>query len=88
METRLNPEQEFLSKERRVLLRKGLKRLKPPDVKILRLRTMQELSAEETARLLKLPVKTMKSRLHRARTKLARHVESIVARKRHRRSSN
>lgn len=88
VETRLNPEQEYLSKERRVLLRKGLKRLRPPDVKILHLRTMQELSAEETARILELPVKTMKSRLHRARTKLARHVESIVARKRHRRSGN
>lgn len=88
VETRMNPEQEFLSKERRVLLRKGLKRLTPPDVRILHLRTMQELSAEETARLLKLPVKTMKSRLHRARTKLARHVESIVARKRHRRIGN
>ena len=88
VETRLNPEQEFLSKERRVLLRKGLVRLRPPDVKILHLRTMQELSAEETARLLKLPVKTMKSRLHRARTKLARHVDSIVARKRHRRGGN
>lgn len=88
VETRLNPEQEYLSKERRVLLRRGLKRLRPAEVKLLHLRTMQELSAEETAGLLELPVKTMKSRLHRARTKLARHVESLVARKRHRRSVN
>lgn len=88
VETRLNPEQEFLSNERRVLLRKGLKRLRPPDVKILHLRTMQELSAEETARILEVPVKTMKSRLHRARMKLAGHVESIVTRKRHRRGGN
>lgn len=84
VETRLNPEQEYLSKERRVLLRKGLKKLRPPDVEILHLRTMQELSAEETARILELPVRTMKSRLHRARTKLAGHVQSMVGRKRHR----
>lgn len=83
VETRLNPEQEYLSKEGRVLLQKGLKRLSPPDVQILQLRTIQEFSAKETARILELPVKTMKSRLHRARTKLTRHVQSIIARQRH-----
>lgn len=87
-EKRLNPEQEYLSKERRVLLRKGLKRLRPTDIEILHLRTMKELSAKETARILELPVNAMKSRLHRARTKLARHVTSIVARKPRCRSSN
>ena len=87
-EKRLNPEQEYLSKELRVLLRKGLKRLRPTDIEILHLRTMKELSAKETARILELPVNAMKSRLHRARTKLARHVTSIVARKPRCRSSN
>lgn len=82
-ETRLNPEQEYLSKERRVLLQKGLKKLRPLDFEILHLRGVQQLSAKETARILKLPVNTIKSRLHRARTKLGRHVESIVARERH-----
>jgi RNA polymerase sigma-70 factor (ECF subfamily) len=84
VETRLNPEQEYLSKEGRVLLEKGLKKLRPLYVEVLHLRKMQELSAKETARMLELPVGTVKARLHRARTKLARHVQSIVTRKRHR----
>jgi RNA polymerase sigma-70 factor (ECF subfamily) len=84
VETRLNPEQEYLSKEGRVLLEKGLKRLRPLYVEVLHLRNVQELSAKETARILELPVGTVKARLHRARTKLARHVQSIGTRKQHR----
>jgi len=84
VETRLNPEQEYLCKEGRVLLLEGLKKLGPRDVEILLLRSVQELSAEETAEILELPVGRIKSRLHRARTKLARHVRSIVARKSYR----
>jgi len=79
-----NPEQEYLSKEGRILLAKGLKKLRPLDVEILHLRSLQELSAKETARILEVPVGRVKSRLHRARTKLTRHVQSIVTRKRHR----
>ena len=85
VETRLNPEQEYLSKEGRILLEKGLKKLRPLHLEVLHLRNVQELSAKETARILELPVGTVKARLHRARTKLARHVQSIVTRKRHRR---
>ena len=86
VETRLNPEQEYLSKEGRVMLQKGLKKLRPLYVQVLRLRGLQELSAKETAAMLELPVGTVKARLHRARTTLARHVKSITSRKRHRRS--
>jgi RNA polymerase sigma-70 factor (ECF subfamily) len=85
VETRLNPEQEYLSKEGRALLAKGLKKLRPLYVEVLHLRNVQELSARETARVLELPVGTVKARLHRARTNLARHVQSIVTHKRHRR---
>ncbi len=81
VETRPNPEQEYLSKEGRVLLLEGLKKLGPLDVEILLLRSVQELSAKETAGILELPVGRVKSRLHRARNKLARHVRSIVARR-------
>jgi len=84
VETRLNPEQEYLSKEGRVLLEKGLKKLRPLHLEVLHLRNVQELSAKETAQMLDLPVGTVKARLHRARTKLARHVQSIVTGKRHR----
>ena len=83
VETRPNPEQQYLSKEGRDLLARGLKKLRPLDVEILHLRSVQELSAKETARILELPVGRVKSRLHRARTKLANHVQSIVTRKRH-----
>jgi RNA polymerase sigma-70 factor (ECF subfamily) len=80
-ETRLNPEQEYLSKEGRVVLEKGLKKLRPIYAEVLHLRNVEELSTKETARMLELPVGTVKARLHRARTKLARHVKLIVARK-------
>lgn len=86
VETRLNPEQEYLSKEGRALLAKGLKRLRPLYAEVLHLRNVQELSAKEAARILELPVGTVKARLHRARAKLAGHVQSIVTRKRHRRT--
>jgi RNA polymerase sigma-70 factor (ECF subfamily) len=83
VETSLNPEQEYLSKEGRALFEEGLKRLRPIYVEVLHLHNVQELSATETARLLDVPVGTVKARLHRARTKLARHVQSIAARRRH-----
>ncbi|HTA22171.1 MAG TPA: sigma-70 family RNA polymerase sigma factor [Terriglobales bacterium] len=86
VETRLNPEQEYLSKEGRVLLEKGLKKLRPLYVEVLHLRNLQEFSAKETAKMLELPVGTVKARLHRAHAKLARHVQSIVTHKRHRAS--
>jgi RNA polymerase sigma-70 factor (ECF subfamily) len=81
VETRPNPEQEYLSNEGRVLLAKGLKKLRPLYVEVLHLRNVQELSAKETARILELPVGTVKARLHRARTKLAGHVQSIATRR-------
>lgn len=84
VESRLNPEQEYLSKEGRSLLERGIRRLRPRYVEVLRLRDVQQLSAKETARLLELPVGTVKARLHRARTKLTRHVRSIVTHKRYR----
>lgn len=83
-ETRSNPEQEYLSKEGRLLLEKGLKKLRLVYVEVLHLRTLQELSAKETARMLELPVGTVKARLHRARTKLARHVQAVARRRPHR----
>ena len=61
---------------------KGLEKLRPLYVEVVHLRNLQELSAKETARMLELPVGTVKARLHRARTKLARHVQSIATRER------
>ncbi len=86
VETRLNPEQEYLSKESRVLLAKGLEKLGPLYLEVLQLRSVNELSVKEAAQVLELPVGTVKARLHRARTKLARHVQSMATRKAHHRS--
>jgi DNA-directed RNA polymerase specialized sigma24 family protein len=58
--------------------------LGPLYVEVLHLRDAQDLSIKETARILELPVGTVKARLHRARTKLTRQVQSIVTHKRHR----
>jgi RNA polymerase sigma-70 factor (ECF subfamily) len=86
VETRLNPEQEYFAMEDRILLQEGLMKLGPLDAEILHLRSVQELSAKETARIVNLPMGRIKSRLHRARIKLARHVKSIATRRRHHRS--
>ena len=75
VETRPNPEQEYLLKERRVLLEKRIKRLGLVYVEILHLRSTQELSTKEAAGFLDVPVGTVKARLHRARVKLSRYTQ-------------
>ena len=87
VETRPNPEQSYLAKEGRAILEKGLRRLGSRDVEVLRLSSVQELSAKEAAGLLELPVGTVKARLHRARIKLTRHTQSMLADKRKSRSA-
>ena len=82
VETRPNPEQQYLSKEGRALLEKGLKKLGPLYIEVLRLRDLQELSAKEVAEVLEVPVGTVKARLHRARLRLTRHVQVMLDRKR------
>ena len=88
VETRLNPEQEYLSREAGVMLEEGLKKLRPLYVEVLHLRGAQELSVKEIASMLELPMGTVKARLHRARTKLTRHVQSIVTSRRSSRSDH
>jgi RNA polymerase sigma-70 factor (ECF subfamily) len=88
VETRPSPEQEYLSKEGRDLLEKGLKKLGPLYMEVLRLRSMQELSAKEAAGILEVPVGTVKARLHRARVKLTRHVQVMLGRKPRRANHN
>ncbi len=83
VESRPNPEQEYLSNEDRTLVQRGLRKLGPLYGEVLHLNSVQELSASEVARLLRLPLGTVKARLHRARTKLTKQVRSIVAHKIH-----
>ena len=78
VEARPNPEQECSANEVRVLLGKALDRLGPIHAEILRMHHVQNLSAKEAARILGVPVGTVKARLHRARSRLTRHVRSML----------
>jgi len=82
VEGRRNPEQECSLKEARVLLAKAIDRLGPFYVEVLHMFHVQELSAKEAARILGVPVGTVKARLHRARSRLSRHLKSILLRQR------
>lgn len=66
-----SPESEALLSERRTLLARALSVLAAEDREILVLRDLEELSGEETAAALGLSLSAMKSRLHRARLRLA-----------------
>ena len=81
VETRPNPEQEYMSNEGRDLLEKGLKKLRPLYVEVLCLHSLQELSVKEAAEILEVPVGTVKARLHRARVQLIRYSRSMLKHK-------
>jgi RNA polymerase sigma-70 factor, ECF subfamily len=81
-EGRPNPEQEYSLKEVRLLLAKAIDRLGPLYVEVLHMFHVQELPAKEAARILGVPVGTVKARLHRARSRLRRHLQSMLARRR------
>ena len=82
VEARPNPEQECSVQEARVLLAKALDRLGPLYGEVLHMFHVQELSAKETARILGVPEGTVKARLHRARSRLSWHLQSILVRRR------
>lgn len=77
-ESRPNPEQEVSAKEAQVLLNRALRRLGPIYVEVIRMRNVQQLSAREAAHILRLPVGTVKARLHRARTRLVRSAQLML----------
>jgi len=82
VETRPNPEQECSVKEARILLAKALDRLGPIYAEVLHMFHIQELTAKEAARILGVPVGTVKARLHRARSRLSRHLQPLLVRRR------
>ncbi|MEL7369187.1 MAG: sigma-70 family RNA polymerase sigma factor [Myxococcota bacterium] len=66
-----NPETIALLAERHDLLQQALRKLAPADREILILRDIEQISGAEAAKALGLQLPAMKSRLHRARLRLA-----------------
>jgi RNA polymerase sigma-70 factor (ECF subfamily) len=65
-----NPEQRYSKEELREILNKAIQSLTPPYRSVFVLRDVEDLSIEETARVLDLSVPAVKSRLLRARLQL------------------
>ena len=67
----MDPERRFREGERRQRVTRALATLAPGDREVLVLRDVEELAGDEVARALGVTVPAMKSRLHRARLRLA-----------------
>lgn len=78
-----SPESGYQAADDLQRLRHALESLDPSERELITLRDLEQLTGSETATLVGLPLATMKSRLHRARLKLAAHMrrgESNAAR--------
>ncbi len=72
----LNPEEKLIRKQKAILLHKVVRRLKPHYQTLVELRYFNELSYEEIAQELQLPLGTVKAQLFRARQMLFKLIES------------
>jgi RNA polymerase sigma-70 factor (ECF subfamily) len=72
----LNPEEKLIRKQKAILLHKVVRRLKPHYQTLVELRYFNELSYEEIAKELDLPLGTVKAQLFRARQMLFKLIES------------
>jgi RNA polymerase sigma-70 factor (ECF subfamily) len=81
---RPTPEQEFSAKEVLRVVDNELHRLEPRYVEVLELSVVQELTRKEAARILDVPVTTVKSRLYRARGVLSRSLLPLLGPRRRR----
>lgn len=71
-----NPEEKLIRMQRAILLRKVVRRLKPRYQTLVELRYFNELSYEEIAKELHLPLGTVKAQLFRAREMLFKMIET------------
>ena len=69
-EQEIDPADTVEQKEIRVEVQKALSDLEPRDAMIILLKDLQDVPYEEVARVLEVPIGTVKSRLHRARKAL------------------
>lgn len=65
-----NPEEKMILKQRAIQLRQYVKRLKPDYQKLIGMRYFKEMTYDEMAKTLDLPLGTVKVRLFRARNQL------------------
>jgi len=72
----LNPEERFIRKQKAILLHNVVRRLKPHYQTLVELRYFREMSYEEIAKELDLPLGTVKAQLFRARQMLFKLIES------------
>ena len=70
------PAETMEKKEIRERVQRALDNLEPDDATVILLRDLQDIPYEEVARLLEIPVGTVKSRLHRARQALKSQLAS------------
>ena len=71
-----NPEEAMIGEQRTVLLREVVEQLKPRYKRIVKMRSFEELSYEEIAEKLHLPLGTVKIQLRRARMLLAEIIKT------------
>ncbi len=71
----LNPEEKLIRKQKAILLQKVVRRLKPHYQELVELRYFREMSYEEIAEELSLPLGTVKAQLFRARQMLFKLIE-------------
>lgn len=69
-EAQIGPAETLEKKELRERVQRALNELEPQDATVILLRDLQDFPYEDVARVLKIPVGTVKSRLHRARQAL------------------
>ena len=79
----LNPEERLIRKQKAILLHKVVRRLKPHYQTLVELRYFKELSYEEIANELNLPLGTVKAQLFRARQMLFKLIESTEMNEHH-----
>lgn len=70
----LTPEEETIKEQKNILMRQFVNKLKPNYRELVELRYFEELSYEEIADKLDLPLGTVKAQLFRARDFLARYI--------------
>lgn len=75
----LNPEEIFEKNETSEMLWSALKRLKEKDREIIILKEFNEMSYQEIAEVLDIPIGSVMSRLYYARQRLLKEVESLNA---------